>query len=288
MADNNNFLDYILKYSNKMNGWVDVKLLIKKVIESFALFINSTDKYTNVNYEIEFINERCLNVVSMFEVISDIQEKGFSHKYKIDSKYYSPEYGLNIKEIISLPRSNLDNLIKTLELYLKIVTIDQNITPIPKIASINPDYVITFNYTDIYKKYEIDEEHVFYVHGKLDAVHNNMVLGFNDEYPEVLDFIYFKKYYQVMQKNLEFIDESKFKTIYGNPDDSENVIHFYGHSLDNTDGDLIRFLRTCAIKFVIYYYNDKDFEEKIVNLIAVFGKKFFNIEKIEYFNFQSC
>ena len=135
---------------------------------------------------------------------------------------------------------------------------------------LNPRYVISFNYTYTYKKYGIRNEDVFHVHGRL--LKNNMVLGFNDEDPENLDFVYFKKYFQRIQKMTGYINEAKIidhdADLYPNP-----IIHFYGHSMDKTDGDIIVKLRSLARKFVIYTYNQEDYEQKVINLIDVFGKK---------------
>lgn len=135
-----------------------------------------------------------------------------------------------------------------------------------QIKAINPLYVISFNYTDTYKVYGIKPEDVFHVHGSL--YKDNMVLGFNDDEPENLDFVYFKKYFQRMQKLTGYIDELK---LYYNGDAA--LIHFYGHSMDKTDGDIIQKLRSMANGFVIYKYNQEDYEQKVINLIDVFGKK---------------
>ena len=56
---------------------------------------------------------------------------------------------------------------------------------------------------------------------------------------------------------------------YGNA----TTVHFYGHSMDNTDGDIIRKLKKLSDGFVIYKYNQEDFEQKVINLIDVFGKE---------------
>ena len=142
-----------------------------------------------------------------------------------------------------------------------------------QIKQIDPKYVISFNYTTIYKLYGINEEDVFHVHGKLCCDPNNMVLGYNDDDPENLDFVYFKKYFQRIQKLTGYIDTNRFGGF-----DSEGtlrlpVIHFYGHSMDKTDGDIIQKLRSLASGFVIYKYNQEDYEQKVINLIDVFGKE---------------
>ena len=76
-----------------------------------------------------------------------------------------------------------------------------------QIKDIRPSYVISFNYTDTYKIYDINPKDVFHVHGSLDK--SNMVLGFDDDNPEELDFIYFKKYFQRIQKLTGYMDDKK-------------------------------------------------------------------------------
>lgn len=165
----------------------------------------------------------------------------------------------------------MDEVIELLRRYLVYATEDlDKIDKIQQIADIKPRYVISFNYTYTYKKYGVKDEDVFHVHGRL--LKNNMVLGFNDEDPENLDFVYFKKYFQRIQKLTGYINEARL--IDRDADlTPKPIIHFYGHSMDKTDGDIIVKLRSLARGFVIYTYNQEDYEQKVINLIDVFGKK---------------
>ena len=168
-------------------------------------------------------------------------------------------------------KKQLDEVIELLRRYLVYATEDlDKIDKIQQIADIKPRYVISFNYTYTYKKYGVKDEDVFHVHGRL--LKNNMVLGFNDEDPENLDFVYFKKYFQRIQKLTGYINEARL--IDRDADlTPKPIIHFYGHSMDKTDGDIIVKLRSLARGFVIYTYNQEDYEQKVINLIDVFGKK---------------
>ena len=102
-----------------------------------------------------------------------------------------------------------------------------------------------------------------------------MVLGFNDDDPENLEFIYFKKYFQRIQKLTGYINDDRFS--YMDEDgitySNEMTVHFYGHSMDKTDGDIILKLRSMSNRFVIYKYDQEDYEQKVINLIDVFGKE---------------
>ena len=61
-----------------------------------------------------------------------------------------------------------------------------------QLKSINPDHIITFNYTDYYKKY-YNCESIIHIHGSLED--SNIILGYEDDNPEELEFIRFKKYF---------------------------------------------------------------------------------------------
>lgn len=281
----NGFLRYFMSYTNKVPGWVDLEKLIKRVIKYFELFFKNyyhfIDRYdiTLDSYEAEKTKGNAGRVkmcLLSFEMLYD-KNNSFGNKYskQLMEKYYTVEFGLNKREILKLLKEQLDQVIRLLQIYLKNHMDEKrdSLKEIPQIKEIDPSYVISFNYTDTYKIYGIDLEDVFHVHGSLDK--NNMVLGFNDDDEKNLDFIYFKKYFQRIQKLTGYIDNDRFPykdergITYGNA----TTVHFYGHSMDNTDGDIIRKLKKLSDGFVIYKYNQEDFEQKVINLIDVFGKE---------------
>lgn len=59
-------------------------------------------------------------------------------------------------------------------------------------------------------------------------------------------------------------------------------LYIYGHSLDETDKDVLKFVigdfddrnqfQMKARKVIIYYYDQQDFELKVINLITLFGR----------------
>ena len=92
--------------------------------------------------------------------------------------------------------------IEALEIYFyEFVEKASDVHPISQIREIEPDYIISFNYTHTEKYYGINNVH--HIHGvirdDLDCGSNNMVLGVN-EYDNK-DFIYFVKYFQRIQKH---------------------------------------------------------------------------------------
>ena len=76
-----------------------------------------------------------------------------------------------------------------------------------------------------------------------------------------------EKYYQRIVKNsdsryLEWIDEMK--------NEKDNKVYIYGHSLGETDGDVLtEFILADNCETTIFYYNEFDRAEKIKNLAII-------------------
>lgn len=281
--ENNGFIKYFLDYTNEVPGWVDLEKLIREIIGYFELFfsnyIHIIDNRSSITWDfrkMDISNSgklKTINCLHMFPLYDLDNSFGYTKTKHLDKKYYTHEYGLNKGEILKLLKSQLDDVIELLQIYLSKHIQDDLLEPIKaidQISSINPSYIISFNYTDTYKTYGINPNDVFHVHGSLD--NNNMVLGFNDDDQGNLDFVYFKKYFQRIQKLTGYIDESRFPQKY-DVDPVSTLIHFYGHSMDKTDGDIIKKLSKLSNGFVIYKYSQEDYEQKVINLIDVFGKE---------------
>lgn len=164
--------------------------------------------------------------------------------------------------------------------------------------------VICFNYTDTYEKiYSINNEHekyIDYIHGKAEIdnnyISNNMVLGI-DEYlrderkDKDVEFIEFKKFYQRIYKETgckykDWVDEIKesgkriseklrgeFPTqIPYKKFTEKHRVFIFGHSLDVTDGDILRdLILNDNVYTTIYYLNKDVYGQQIANLVKVIG-----------------
>ena len=130
---------------------------------------------------------------------------------------------------------------------------------------------------------------VKYIHGKIDSKPNNMVMGMNVYEPNFdRRLVYFMKFFQRIQKRTDILtaDEinnislSKILEVMNNSNTLKpelGAVCFYGHSMSHADGDIIRLLREPVkgkgnLSFVIFYYNQIDYENKVINLFVVFGK----------------
>ena len=97
----------------------------------------------------------------------------------------------------------------------------------------------------------------------------NIVLGIEDNDPSNLDTIYFKKYFQRIQKKTgrEVFDWFDEKISSSEP----IVTDIFGHSLDTTDKDILMLIFEKSRYTNIYYYNQADYEQKIINLVRLYG-----------------
>ncbi|MDE6663110.1 MAG: bacteriophage abortive infection AbiH family protein [Lachnospiraceae bacterium] len=218
-----------------------------------------------------------------------MQRKGLNSKYKI-----------TIRDFREKAFEDLERLTRVLEFYLaafveKIPVREE----IPEISSLNPDYVINFNYTDTYERIYKKGE-VYHIHGKADVNHsaedNNMVLGI-DEYwlgndrDERTNFTIFKKFAQRIQKHTgnesyRYLYEMQKLFKAGEHSCSDNVdllkehpdwvsyVYVFGHSLDVTDKDILSGFIGDDSTSVTVYCKDKGTEgELIANTIKLIGEE---------------
>lgn len=153
-----------------------------------------------------------------------------------------------------------------------------DIHPIDYLSMGRFSFVLSFNYTNTFERLYGDEKTKYcYIHGKAQENKEctNLILGIDDNLSngdESRNFqcVRFKKYYQriIFKTGAEYKD---WLTAVAN---TENYVHIVGHSLDCTDYDVLyEFFSDSQFKIIVYYYNDKDFEEKIQRVIRLLAYK---------------
>lgn len=274
-------LDYML--------WSDVETEMHKVLSAINYVYNSKE----INYEsvilpdstdvmrINTRNPYIVNVLLEFNMAKETQ----GH-YIMSNEYFDFINGIKWKVVDNYMEEELYGFKQALIIYLKefVPLLHKKKVgkkTIRQLASIKPDSIITFNYTDFYTDlYEC--KNVNHVHGNL--IEENIVLGYEDNCPDNFDFVKFKKYFQRIQNRLKPLDKNDpafnvegFAS--GFLSDSniyeDNIVYFYGLSFDVTDKDYIEVLFDLnnTVKKVIYFYDEKDYENKIINLMRIFGKE---------------
>lgn len=265
---------YFEKIKGKMQGdnWIDFESEISEVIEYLDRKIDRLEKKYKRS---DFIN-----------VINDRDPRG---KITVFFVTIFPDQLLSLfgREIRERCFNDLEKLTRALEIYLSSFVEKIDCDELNIISEIQPDYVISFNYTDTYKKiYGIKEEkpEIFHIHGKCDAGNpmkeNNMVLGI-DEYWEGKDkdihtnFSIFKKFVQRIRKKTGAGIYTVLKTIENTHEVSnyKMPIYVFGHSLDKTDKDILsRFLGHKATKIKVYCKDKGSEGELIAKMIQLIGQ----------------
>lgn len=273
----NLWINYFMKYSSPTGeNWIDFEAEISRVIQQF----DRVRKHIENGESSSGYSEREKKVLQDIKWAAHVKKSDDVTKdiYSFDNFIFRME-------------KNLNELIRALEIYLTEFVGKINVDKkVPEIEGINPDHILSFNYTDTYTRvYGNDKEIIqSYIHGEADILNNvesnNMVLGI-DEYLEddrkdkEFTFLSFKKFYQRLLKQTdnkycEWIDRIK-----DGYDEAVHTLYIFGHSLDSTDRDILKlFIGNDNVQTKIFYYrenqNDKSVLGKLItNLISIMGSE---------------
>lgn len=199
----------------------------------------------------------------------------------------------DMKNMVKKLVDDLNKMTRCLEIYLSTYVDCSNCKKICTIENLKPGYVLSFNYTDTYKKLYDQEEHsgikYDFIHGKADIKNSidscNLVLGINeylsgDEMNKNVDFIQFKKFYQRIYKGTgcnytDWINDRRtISAMFPKYPPKELNIFIYGHSLDVTDSDILRKLIMQEYsRTTIFYHNKETMGKQIPNLVKIIGEE---------------
>lgn len=253
----NPFIKYFGEYKD-LPGWTGFENEIQRIVNCLCKEYNRA-RPPKLHYDIE----------KFFLDIREVWLKG------------------NTKQMWKILQRDLDELISYIDVYLSQYIPSQ----LPKALSTDSqyprfvykrhyDYFLSFNYTNTYFDFVKmmndgsgivvpTEDH--FIHGRCAAMgaSQNIVLGIEDNDPSNLDTIYFKKYFQHIQKKTgrEVFDWFDEKISSSEP----IVTDIFGHSLDTTDKDILMLIFEKSQYTNIYYYNQADYEQKIINLVRLYG-----------------
>lgn len=332
----NRWVEYFLccdTYQEK--GWIDFEIEMSNMIQVLEMVEEKFDK----GESLKDLRKKQKNILNkIFKKTVDIKGKladalkPVSEKYHIDNMdkildilerfgAFKGSWKINELEMGKLWsdfdkeksrwEEDLERLILLLEKYLCHYISNQKVSICsPDIKDINVNKVLSFNYTDTYRRiYDNEEEKEVtieydYIHGKAktDGMENNMVLGIDEYLPDDrkdknVKYIAYKKYYQRILKGvgnkykvwIQTIKEDRDSVDFGFGEDGEGVskqvpinkfpydvkhnIYFFGHSLDITDRDIIRdMILNDNVYTTIFYFNKDDLGKKISNLVRVIGQ----------------
>lgn len=249
LSDNNLWFKYFLAYLEYDVTWIDFEKEIFTVIQSFHEFFKTC---LSTNVSLGELNDSQQYIIKAFDFFSNqstgseipIGARPIKNEYLIEVPIGSSNKIIDKSKIVNELFKQLNEFAGGLKIYLKffveemVKKINNSKTLIWKQAFCYTDYVITFNYTNIYELLYKKEE-VVHIHGNVNA---EIVLGVNSDGADIIEtvdttFIPFKKYFQRIKhktdiKYLEFIEKNK--------NTSDLALYVIGHSLDITDNDIIQ------------------------------------------------
>lgn len=270
LVKDNFWLDYFIQSENYVEqGWIDFEKEISSQIQKIdCSWKKRIEIAASVTDEILDIKEYSVffKHVTKIELAEGLREKDFEY----------------IRDKLLL---DLERMIRCLEIYLSdCVAQIPFISILEDIAEIKFDKILSFNYTDTYKNlYAMYDENLEYdfIHGKASITNNiatnNMVLGI-DEYltgesiSREINFIAFKKYFQRIHKETGCKYKDWIEKIREDEGEIHNV-YIFGHSLDVTDGDVLReMILNENVKTTIFYYDKNVYGAQIKNLVQVISR----------------
>lgn len=270
---NNPFIKCFQLLADVNDGWIDCEDTIHRIVELLDEVLNKREGANEGKFSTKGLSKEKTEIIKIFERYF-VSTDTTSPTMRITDEFRNGFGEFDKKKFFDSLKKDLDNTIEILRIYLKLCANDLKVgRRSNQLLEIHISFVVNFNYTNtISKIYGIEDEDVFYIHGSLDNNPNNMVFGIPDDDEENLDFVYFKKYFQRIQKRTGILDESRFACRNRRKKIPTNV-YFFGHSLSITDGDIIKKILDLSDKIIIYYRDQPDYEEKVINILRVFGKK---------------
>lgn len=267
------YFDYLI-YKKQLKGvnWIDFEAEISKVVQKI--------EHSPVVEEDRF---KSMTNVQLYQIDRGVHEEILlNFMNAITYTFKTNEFNSFVAQL----EKDLSDFINALDYYIAFIdgfSVEKRVTDIQEI---DVDKVISFNYTDTYRRLyypDMLDERIHFIHGKsnrkLGDSASKLVLGTNDtlsdqEKDSNTSCLKFKKYFQRIYKRtgndykMFLKDALERKKVSGESTQS----YFFGHSLAATDGDVIRRVIEASDHVVIFYHDDMQHREAIMNLVTVLGR----------------
>ena len=279
----NLWIQYFLKKQLSSVNWIDfegeIYNVLKLVEEYYSEFIPEMRKRNDA--PIKYIPGDMSTVINIFKKNCPEEYIDFTQGIISRSDTEKDKLKNNKEMLLSTMKRELDDLIKCLDYYLldfvsniKIEQYSEQIKELSYINLLNFNY--TYTYASVYGKNNLREHHR--IHG--DCLEEDMVLGIPDEsFPSTLDYIYFQKYFQRIQKRTGNYYKSWITELNAREKSLEDVpinVFIMGHSLADSDKGILKeiFMNDFVCKITIFYHSQLAYEQQVINLVSMFGKDF--------------
>lgn len=265
---------------NKQHKWIDFEAEISQVVQATDRIIKEAREKSTPHgqFHSKFFSEKDLKRFPYFDkmgksIISYLG-KHFPASAIMDHMYSS---------VIGLLFEDLQKLTTAVEIYIKLCMKEDNYITLPDMIRIGEiDKVVSFNYTYTFTKYmqraKIKSENICFIHGKVRKnvtdLNSAIVLGIDEYLDEEqrnkdVDWVMFKKSFQRLFKH------SDYQYVSWGKDTSSHCpsqLYIWGHSLDITDGDILRELIDQPNRSTtVFYRSSQQLSTEITNLIRILG-----------------
>ena len=286
----------VLHIQKKMNGigWIDLETEIRYVIECF-------DRMSDNLYK-EIIFPENEEDAGTRETLNQLFRKVDREKIEVFHNYLKNafltgkdrEQRICYADLREIAYDHLLRFARCFELYLQQCVSRISVTlQSPDIASLYPNKVLSFNYTDTFDRYYKHAEAVAetdstgkvtqgslipftqYIHGKMGS--GNIIVGIDEysvgeERDKRVNYNVFKKFVEriLYKTGLEY--REWISDIVNTEYIGEVLVYVFGHSLDITDKDILSdLITTDKVTTVIYYFSREQQASQISNLIKMIG-----------------
>ena len=276
---NNAWIKYFKQAGTLKEGWIDFEDEMLKALEKIEEFyeVYRPRLPHNKPASMDLKNSALVSTVRNFGTGKSGYDPELANGIVSDKKL-SPEYLKEQKAIvINAMKEDMDCLNQCLRIYLsefvsrvRIAKYSEQVKGIGICNVLNFNY--TYTYKSVYDQREGGQNHA--IHGELKE--NNLVLGIADDaFPDTRDYVFFTKYFQRLQKKTgafynEWINYEKCAL-----DDLMTEVHVVGHSLGKSDEEILLMIFNSrnVEKIYIYYHSQSSYEDQIMNLVELLGRK---------------
>jgi len=277
---NCSWANYFIECNAEINGWVDFEHEMIPAIQMFQMALRSS---VEINYfggrRAAIFKTKNPDMIRMqhlwplFFEFHGTSETNGEKEYiiAITENYSDDHYGV-------LKGKLLDDLYRDFRLfvdafctYLKEMASFEQTKNIELFSRMEVTDIITFNYTKTHLKYYSDKRiNVYYIHGSIDDS-SSVVMGVNSVENDKKNE--FKDYEKSSQRLLNNVKQ-KYRDIAEN---GGYELHIFGHSLDETDKNILKPLIQKSEHTTVYYVHSEtrngDYFKKIKNLTILLGRK---------------
>ena len=291
-ATKNMWFSYLSESLDEDLGWIDFEKEVAFVVRTLTEVLNNCDD-PMLKSILKIREKSSMHIMRKFDFFHEHYDidamfagNGLYRKVKDDFLWEYPKGSgvmhLDKGAVISKLYAALKELAFLLKEYLRIfveepldILIRENLVqPNPMFGK--DDYIVSFNYTNIYEKlYKVNPGVVMHIHGDLAG---DIVLGINPDENDELNsvdtsFLQFKKYYQRVRygTDVNYLQFVKMLKVNKKMQD-DWCLTVVGHSLDATDKDILMELFDIPRILTILYHDEDKICDFMKNIITMYGK----------------